>query len=243
MILSMPYFTGTTEPLSRVMRRAGISAQVRARGTLRENLVKSKDKIKQNNKTGVVYYAPCAGSNDQPCESKASYVGETSRQGSQRFKEHMSTAKMYNGDYKSAIMQHAADTGHSFRETDVEILDTDANWRSRGIRESAYIRALDPSLNRRSDRNDRYTLPSTYDSILKSAVKNPSLPTPHGRNESKTFQGDRRPGRQRTITPTTQPAAAETAATTTTATDSQPRPHHMTTRRRALASVGAAGTP
>ena len=216
------------------MRRAGISAQVRARGTLRENLVKSKDKIKQNNKTGVVYYAPCAGSNDQPCESKASYVGETSRQGSQRFKEHMSTAKMYNGDYKSAIMQHAVDTGHSFRETDVEILDTDANWRSRGIRESAYIRALDPSLNRRSDRNDRYTLPSTYDSILRSAVKNPSLPTPHGQNES------RRPGRQRTITPTAQPA---TAAMTTTTTDSQPRPHHMTTRRRALASVGAAGTP
>ena len=144
----MPYFSGTTEPLCRVLRRAGISAQVKARGTLRENLVKSKDKLKTNDKTGVVYFAPCAGSDDQPCDTNAAYVGETSRQGSQRFKEHMSTAILYKGDYKSAIMQHAADTGHSFRETDIKILDSDSNWRSRGIRESTYIRALNPSLNR-----------------------------------------------------------------------------------------------
>ena len=123
--ISMPYFSGTTEPLTRIMRRAGLTAQVRARGTLRENLVKSKDKIKQLNKTGVVYFAPCAGKDNQPCETKATYIGETSRQGRQRFKEHNSTAKMYNGDYKSAIVQHAADTGHSFRESDPSILDND----------------------------------------------------------------------------------------------------------------------
>ena len=134
----MPYYSGTTEPLTRIMRRVGITAQVRARGTLLENLVKSKDKIKQVNKTGVVYFAPCAGKDNQPCETKASYIGETSRQGRQRFKEHNSTAKQYTGDYKSAIIQHAADTGHSFRETDLTILDSDSNWHSRGIRESIF---------------------------------------------------------------------------------------------------------
>ena len=139
----MPYYSGTTEPLSRVMRRAGISAQVRSRGTLRENLVKSKDKLKSNDKTGVVYFAPCAGSDDQPCDTLAAYVGETSRQGSQRFKEHMSTAKLYNGDYKSAIMQHAADTGHSFRESDVKVLDTDSNWSSE--KAPTYVPSIHPS--------------------------------------------------------------------------------------------------
>ena len=227
----MPYYSGTTEPLSRVMRRAGISAQVRARGTLRENLVKSKDKLKSNNKTGVIYFAPCAGADDQPCDAQAAYVGETGRQGSQRFKEHMSTAKLYNGDYKSAIMQHAADTGHSFRENDVKILDSDPNWKPRGIRESIYIRALNPSLNRRSDRNDRYTLPPTYDSIIKSAIKPPASPTPHSQTETRSFRGDRRPGRQRNTSVSTTP---------TIATESYN--HSMTTRRRARASEGAAGT-
>ena len=147
----MPYYSGTTEPLTRIMRRAGISAQIRSRGTLRENLVKSKDKIQSGQKTGVVYFSPCAGANGQPCDTKAAYIGETSRQGRQRFKEYSSTAKLYNGEYKSAVMQHAAETGHSFRENDHVILDSDDNWRSRGIRESVYIRALNLSLNRRSE--------------------------------------------------------------------------------------------
>ena len=152
--------------MTRIMRRAGISAHVKTRGTLREQLVKSKDKLKTDHKTGVVYYEACAGADGQPCDTNAAYIGETSRQGRQRFKEHTSTAKMYNGDYKSAIMQHAAETGHSFREEDLIILDTDDNWRTRGMREGAFIRALNPSLNRRSDRTDRYTLPATFDSIL-----------------------------------------------------------------------------
>ena len=139
-------------------------------------------------------------------------------------------------------MQHSADTGHSFREKDLKILDSDSNWRSRGIRESAYIRALNPSLNRRSDRNDRYTLPSTYDSILKSSIKPPPPPTPHSHEETKTFRGDRRPGRQR------EPAAIETTSPKVVSVSTPPptaspiQLHHMTTRRRARASEGAAGT-
>ena len=232
--ISMPYYSGTTEPLTRIMRRVGLTAQVRSRGTLRENLVKSKDKIKQLNKTGVVYYAPCAGKNDQACETKAAYIGETSRQGRQRFKEHSSTAKLYNGDYKSAIVQHAADTGHSFRETNLTVLDNDSNWHSRGIRESIYIRALNPSLNRRSSRNDRYT----YDSILKSTIKAPPQPNPHGHNEPKTFTGDRRPGRQ----PSTTEAPSPVTITTTPTEGQSNQVHHMTTRQRARASQGAGDT-
>ena len=237
--MSLPYFKGTTEPLTRIMRRAGISAQVRNRGTLREQLVKTKDKLKSNNKTGVVYFAPCAGASNQPCDSKASYIGETSRQGAQRFKEHMSTAKMYNGDYKSAIMQHAANTGHSFRESDLLILDKDSNWRSRGIRESVFIRALNPLLNRRSDRNDRYSLPSTYDSILTATIKQPPPPTPHNDSEQRTFTGDRRPGRQRN----TRSSQDEPPTIPVVELPTIPKQiHQMTTRRMTRASQGDPGT-
>ena len=240
----MPYYSGTTEPLTRIMRRAGISAQVRSRGTLRETLVKSKDKIKSAQKTGVVYFSPCAGADGQPCETKAAYVGKTGRQGRQRFKEHSSTAKLYNGEYKSAIMQHAVETGHSFREDDLVILDSDDNWRSRGIRESIYIRALNPSLNRRSERNDRFTLPATYDSIIKGTIKKPLAPLPHQASERKTFTGDRRPGRQRRTTETSLTATTTTTTTTTTAkTVIAPSGHHMLTRRMARASAGDGDAP
>ena len=205
--------------MTRIFRCAGISTQVRSRGSLREQLVKSKDKLDNGQTTGVVYYNPCAGADGQPCELNAAYIGETSRQSRQRFKEHSSNAKMYNGQYKSAVMQHAADTGHSFREEDSIILDTDDNWRSRGIRESVFIRALNPSLNRRSDRTDRYTLPAVYDSILKAAIKPPPPPPlPHQPGEKKFFTGDRRQGRQRRVNEnetiaTSNPTSAATQST------------------------------
>ena len=236
--VSLPYFSGTTEPLTRILRRAGISAHVRARGTLREKLVRSKDKIPTDEETGVVYYSPCAGANGQKCDADAAYVGETSRKGCQRFREHMSTARLYNGEYRSAIMQHAADTGHTFRDSDLTILDRDANWRSRGIRESIFIRALNPTLNRRSDRNDRYTLPPTYDSILKGHIQRPSSPIPHQQGEPRTFNGDRRPGRPR-LTQITE----EETVVKSIAQQQQPLPSHtMTTRSRARASGGPPDT-
>ena len=248
--VTLPYFSGSTEPLTRILRRAGISAHVRARGTLKEKLVRSKDKIPTDEETGVVYFSPCAGSNGQKCESNAAYIGETSRKGCQRFREHMSTAKLYNGDYKSAIMQHAADSGHTFRDTDLTILDRDPNWRSRGIRESIFIRALSPSLNRRSDRNDRYTLPPTYDSILKGHIQRPPSPTPHQQGEPRTFNGDRRPGRPRLTQATEEETAAKSIAhqqeetvAKSIAQQQQPLPiHTMTTRSRARASGGPPDT-
>ena len=128
------------------------------------------------------------------------------------------------------------------------ILDSDDNWRSRGIRESIYIRALNPSLNRRSERNDRYTLPATYDSIIKGTIKPPLNPLPHLPSERKTFTGDRRPGRQARVTETPPAAAAAAAAATATTTTTvktviPASGHHMVTRRMARISAGDGDTP
>ena len=139
-------------------------------------------------------------------------------------------------------MNHAAETGHSFREKDLIVLDSDDNWKERGIRESIYIRALNPSLNR--ERNDRYSLPATYDSIIKDTIKPPPTPLPHQPSERKTYTGDRRHGRQRREMEIT-PAAATTTTTATTfaKTVIPPSGHHMLTRRMARASAGDGDTP
>ena len=55
---SLPYYSGTTKLLSQIMHQARISAQNRAQGTLRENLVKSKDKLKANPELSTTRLAP-----------------------------------------------------------------------------------------------------------------------------------------------------------------------------------------
>ena len=55
------------------------------------------------------------------------------------------------------------------------------------MRASAYIRAFNPSLNRRSDKANHYTMPATYDSILKAIIKPPPPPLPHQLTEKKDF--------------------------------------------------------
>ena len=112
---------------------------------------------------------------------------------------------------------------------------------------SAFIRAINPSLNRRSERNDRYNLPANYDSILKSEIKAPPPPHPHQPTERKFFTGDRRQGRQRR---TIEDDSAATATTTTTTANpttanstTQISGHHMVTRRRARVSAGDGDAP
>ena len=144
-------------------------------------------------------------------------------------------------------MKQAAETGHNFREDDLVILDTDDNWRTRGMRESAYIKALNPSLNRQSDKADRYTLPATYDSIRKAAIKAPPHPLPHQPTENKFFSGDRLQGRQRRVIENEPTATIEIATNDPNPNNdnqaTQASSHHMVTRRRARVPAGDGDAP
>ena len=48
---------------------------------------------------------------------------------------------------------HMKGTKHTFVQEDVKILDTDARWFQRGVKESIYIATLQPDLNRDSGRH------------------------------------------------------------------------------------------
>ena len=73
-----------------MLRKNGISTSIRSRGSIREQLVKPKDKLPPTEKTGVIYTGACAGANGTSCTGR--YVGETARTLSARIDEHFSTA-------------------------------------------------------------------------------------------------------------------------------------------------------
>ena len=176
--VSLPYYKGMTEPLSRILTRAGISTTIRSRGSLREMLVHPKDKLTTSDKTGAVYYLPCSGANGEPCGESGSYVGETERTAESRLKEHFSTAvQSGTSTLKSAVMAHAREKGHHFRPGDLSILSSgNSNWHERGVKEAVYIRGLEPSINRDQG---RHQLPSHFDPLIKKTYEKPHPPATH----------------------------------------------------------------
>ena len=173
-MVSLPFYSGVTEPIARALNAKGIATSISTRGSLRENLVKPKDKLKKEETNGHIYHIPCAGANGTPCPGR--YVGETERTPAARFQEHTSTATNSLGKYKSAMLQHARDNQHHFRKDDVTILASDQNWVKRGIKEAIYIQTLTPSINIDPG---RHKLSSHFDSILSDIISAPPAPPTH----------------------------------------------------------------
>ena len=164
-----------------------------------------------------------AGADNSACE--ADYVGESSRAASTRNAEHFSTSQSAPGVFKSAIMQHAADAQHHFRSEDIKILSKESGWHERGIRESIFIRALSPSLNRNEG---RHILPHCFDSLLRETIKRPERPETHDPAEPRLNTEKRRPGRPR-------------ATSSTTRDETDPKTAHQPTHRMTTRSKGPAG--
>ena len=188
----------------KVFNAKGISTSIKSRVSLREILVKPKDQLEKEKQVGLLYHIPCAGANSIPCSG--TYVGETERTVSARFQEHTSTSTNALGHYKSAMLQHARESGHHFRKNDVSILAREQNWVQRGIKEALYIKALSPSINIDPG---RHSLSSHFDSILKDLIHAPPPPEPHNaQTETLINTAPRRQGRPRNQPVPTIPATA-----------------------------------
>ena len=131
------------------------------KNTLRQLLCAPKDPAKKEDMTGVVYMINCEGDGkDTPCSS--SYIGETARSLKARAAEHRRPSSS-----TSEVSQHLHLDGrphHQVSLQNIKILDRDEDWQRRGIKESIYIRALKPDLNRDGG---RHHLPSVWDVPIK----------------------------------------------------------------------------
>ena len=106
--VTLPYMGGITEPISRLIRKAGVAVHSKPHTTIRSILVAPKDRDDPVDKCGVVYHLTC-----QDCD--AHYIGETERALKTRLKEH-------NRD-SSPVGHHMYFHQHKLDTDNIKILD------------------------------------------------------------------------------------------------------------------------
>ena len=79
--VTLPYVRGLSEAVQRILAPLEVRVTFRPNTTLRQLLVRPKDRVPTEELAGVVYQIPCAA-------SSATYVGQTGRCLGKRVKEH-----------------------------------------------------------------------------------------------------------------------------------------------------------
>ena len=161
----IPYIRGLSETLKRVYASYGIQTFFKPTNTLRQILVAPKDKTKKEDIAGPIYLIHCKGDTTSNRQCRDIYIGETERNLKKRFLEHRRPSSVSSSEVAQHI--HIESPGHSVDISDVRILDTEHRWFERGVKESIYIRAHNPTLNKDGG---RYQLPSVYNNMIKSHV-------------------------------------------------------------------------
>ena len=153
----IPYIKGVSEELRRAFHQYNIPAYFKPCNTLRQLLVRPKDKVLKDRVIGPVYNIEC-----DSCS--ATYIGETERSLKARFQEH----KRRSSETSEVSRHiHVDQPGHSVEMDSVKILDIEPRWFERGVKEAIHIRVNKPSLNRDGG---RYQLPSVWNNILDRRV-------------------------------------------------------------------------
>ena len=141
---TIPYVSGLSERVKKHLRSYGISVSFKPGNTLRNKLVKVKDKQPKDKQSNLVYGLVCC---EKDC--KESHVGESKQALKARENQHRwpSTNEAQN----SAVYLHMKETGHSFNIKHATILDKEEQWNRRGIKEAIWERVEEPTLNKKED--------------------------------------------------------------------------------------------
>ena len=168
----LPYVSGLSEKIARIMKKRKVSTAMRPHTTLRRLLVRPKDKVEPRE---GVYTIDCKN-----CEKK--YVGETKRMLKTRVKEHREevekvdkgrsytreTRKQSETDrWKSAITDHVCQNNHVIDWESARLVEREGDWKTRGIKEAIVIRKV-ANMNRDEG---RYQLSHLYDDLLSPATR------------------------------------------------------------------------
>ncbi|XP_072174675.1 uncharacterized protein [Diadema setosum] len=157
--ITIPYIYDLSEKIKRVFGKHGISTAFKPHNSLRRKLVHVKDKISKEKQRNLVYGVRCE---QEDCQDF--YIGETQQSLKARMSQHRRPSSVdFNPD--SAVYTHLKEKGHSFNTKDVVILDREANWFKRGVKEAIWERVEEPKLNKKGGL--RFNLSHTWDRAVR----------------------------------------------------------------------------
>ena len=133
----IPYTQGLCESIKKIFGRYGIHTYFKDSNTIRNLLVSPKDKDSMVNQSWTIYWFQYG---DICCDDE--YIGETSRTFGERYKEYLKDS--------SPIHQHSNHTGPLTSHNNFQIIGREGHSLARNIKESIFIRANNPALNRNS---------------------------------------------------------------------------------------------
>ena len=113
-------------------------------------LVHPKDKTSKEKLCGTIYHITCDD------DTLHTYIGETKRPLSVRFKEHCKL------DKPTGVGDHCSATGHSVSMDNLRVLDREQDWLKRKVKEAIHIKQRAPSMSR----DQGYQLPPIYGQII-----------------------------------------------------------------------------
>ena len=148
----LPFVPGVSQRVGRILKSAGVRVCFTPVFTLRQALMRVKDKLLMKDRSGVVYVVPCG--------CGAEYVGETGRTLGQRITEHQ---KAFECNYpsRSAIAKHGLKEGHTPVWDRVDILGSTPNRNRRRVLEAWHTEETVTSITQ-----EVVDLPVAFDPLL-----------------------------------------------------------------------------
>ncbi|BHF71013.1 hypothetical protein SprV_0401406700 [Sparganum proliferum] len=102
---SLPYIKGVSEATERIAAELAVAIAHRPKATMRNRVMKIKDRLKPEEQSGVVYLIPCQ---NRPCN----YTGQTGRMLGSCIHEHKLAVR--RGDALSEVAAHTYEMSHEF---------------------------------------------------------------------------------------------------------------------------------
>ena len=121
--VTLPYVRHLSETIRRILTTLWIRTSFWPHRTLRQTLVKLKDHIPLQQRTGMAYRIPCGS-----CLKV--YVGQTSRTMDHHLKEHKRTLTSGN-TAQLGVAEHAVEQMHEINWKEAEVVDSHPYYRQR----------------------------------------------------------------------------------------------------------------
>ena len=144
------YVQGLGKSIKHTCLKYGIRTHFKGNRTIKQILVKPKDKDPEEKKSGVIYCYQCPA-----IDCGEEYIGETYGTLGERYQEHPTGP--------SPIQEHIQLEGHQTTQDNFSIIGREGQDFTRLIKESIFIRVNNPTLNRNIG---KFQLSHIWDRVL-----------------------------------------------------------------------------